>query len=72
MLKKISATLGAALLFPRVFARTGHQQPVSISASALQLGAFSISLSVKDLNASHAFYEKLGFSAIGGDLPNIT
>lgn len=33
----------------------------------MQLGAFSISLSVKDLAASRAFYEKLGFAALGGD-----
>jgi len=30
------------------------------------LGAFSISLSVKDLAVSIAFYEKLGFEAAGG------
>ena len=33
----------------------------------MNLGAFSVSLSVKDLEASKAFYEKLGFSASGGD-----
>lgn len=33
----------------------------------MQLGAFSISLAVKDLAASRAFYEALGFSAFGGD-----
>jgi lactoylglutathione lyase len=33
----------------------------------MQLGAFSISLAVKDLAASRAFYEKLGFTAFGGD-----
>lgn len=32
----------------------------------MDLGAFSISLSVKDLAASQAFYEKLGFSQLGG------
>jgi len=31
------------------------------------LGAFSMSLSVKDLAASKAFYERLGFTAMGGD-----
>ena len=31
------------------------------------LGAFSISLSVQDLTASHAFYAKLGFEVVGGD-----
>lgn len=33
----------------------------------MQLGAFSVSLAVKDLGESRAFIEKLGFSAFGGD-----
>jgi len=33
----------------------------------MQLGAFSISLAVKDLQASKAFYEKLGFAAFAGN-----
>jgi catechol 2,3-dioxygenase-like lactoylglutathione lyase family enzyme len=33
----------------------------------MQLGAFSISLSVKDIAASRAFYEKFGFEAFGGN-----
>lgn len=33
----------------------------------MNLGAFSISLAVKDLAASRAFYEKLGFKVFGGD-----
>lgn len=33
----------------------------------MNLGAFSVSLSVRDLAASRAFYEKLGFEASGGD-----
>jgi catechol 2,3-dioxygenase-like lactoylglutathione lyase family enzyme len=32
-----------------------------------ELGAFSVSLAVKDLARSRAFYEKLGFSRVGGD-----
>ena len=31
------------------------------------LGAFSVSLAVKDLAASRAFYEKLGFEMAGGE-----
>lgn len=31
-------------------------------------GAFSISLSVKDLHASKSFYEKLGFAVFGGNI----
>jgi catechol 2,3-dioxygenase-like lactoylglutathione lyase family enzyme len=33
----------------------------------MQLGAFSISLAVKDIAASRAFYEKLGFAAFAGE-----
>lgn len=33
----------------------------------MQLGAFSVSLAVKDIAASRSFYEKLGFSAIMGE-----
>ena len=34
------------------------------------LGAFSVSLAVRDLAASRAFYEKLGFTAAGGNGKN--
>jgi catechol 2,3-dioxygenase-like lactoylglutathione lyase family enzyme len=34
---------------------------------SMQLGAFSISLAVRDLNASRTFYEKLGFAVVAGD-----
>jgi len=33
----------------------------------MKLGTFSISLAVKDMTASRAFYEKLGFTQVGGD-----
>ena len=34
----------------------------------MKLGVFSVSLSVKDIQASKAFYENLGFTTFGGDL----
>lgn len=34
----------------------------------MDLGAFSISLAVKDIHASQAFYEKFGFEVFGGDV----
>ncbi|MEL6330553.1 MAG: VOC family protein [Planctomycetota bacterium] len=34
----------------------------------MQLGCFSVSLAVKDIHASKAFYEKLGFTEYGGDI----
>src|SRR5262249_45618124 len=38
-----------------------HKEP------SMQLGNFSVSLTVKDLTASRAFYEKLGFRKFTGD-----
>ena len=34
----------------------------------MKLGAFSMSLNVKDIQASKTFYETLGFSVFGGDI----
>src|SRR5262245_9220728 len=45
-------------------------QPQAVQASGeqqMRLGNFSVSLAVKDLKASRAFYEKLGFRAVFGD-----
>jgi predicted lactoylglutathione lyase len=33
----------------------------------MELGAFSVSLAVKDIEASRLFYEKLGFTVFAGD-----
>ena len=34
----------------------------------MSIGAFSVSLAVKDINASLAFYQKLGFSKFHGEI----
>lgn len=34
----------------------------------MDLGAFSVSLSVKDIHRSFEFYSKLGYQVIGGDI----
>ncbi|QGQ45416.1 VOC family protein [Metabacillus sediminilitoris] len=34
----------------------------------MKLGAFSVSLNVKDINKSKVFYENLGFQVLGGDI----
>ena len=34
----------------------------------MELGAFSVSLAVKDINTSKEFYEKFGFEVFGGDI----
>lgn len=40
----------------------------TINQNHMKLGAFSISLSVKDLKTSKEFYEKLGFNAFAGSM----
>jgi catechol 2,3-dioxygenase-like lactoylglutathione lyase family enzyme len=50
---------------------TTPQTPLATSGRSgdgqMQLGNFSISLAVKDIAASRAFYEKLGFKQIAGN-----
>lgn len=41
--------------------------PTKSPASTMKLGAFSVSLAVKDLEASRDFYAKLGFTKKAGD-----
>jgi catechol 2,3-dioxygenase-like lactoylglutathione lyase family enzyme len=55
--------LQAAPASQRPLATTG---PVS-GDRPMHLGNFSVSLAVKDIAASRAFYEKLGFKQIAGD-----
>jgi catechol 2,3-dioxygenase-like lactoylglutathione lyase family enzyme len=43
-----------------------HYAIKKASKKALRLGAFSISLNVKDLKVSKDFYEQLGFKILGG------
>lgn len=58
-----------ALLTTLTFSKTGvfanrFTQPAPVThPGPMPLGAFSISLNVKDLSASKAFYESLGFTA---------
>lgn len=42
-------------------------QPTRTQEQSMNLGAFSVSLTVKDLGASKSFYEKFGFQAFAGD-----
>lgn len=42
-------------------------QTAQVEGGPMQLGAFSVSLAVKDIEASRKFYEKLGFKSFVGD-----
>jgi len=43
------------------------RQAKKTTEQTMELGAFSVSLTVKDIEASKAFYEKLGFKSFMGD-----
>jgi catechol 2,3-dioxygenase-like lactoylglutathione lyase family enzyme len=44
-----------------------NADPAQESKASMELGAFSVSLTVKDIAKSRAFYEKLGFESVAGD-----
>ena len=59
---------GAALLaFAAGSPGDGAKNPEPKEIPPMKLGAFSVSLGVKDIAASRAFYEKLGFKPVMGD-----
>src|SRR5207248_5897509 len=47
--------------------QTDNQNSESTQESTMNLGAFSVSLAVKDLEASRDFYEKFGFKVFAGN-----
>jgi predicted enzyme related to lactoylglutathione lyase len=51
--------------FQHVFNADTHTQIIN-QTDNMKLGAFSVSLNVKDLNASKEFYESLGFTVFAG------
>jgi len=59
-----SLATASLLLAAQADKQTGQEAP----AQPLRLGNFSVSLAVKDIKASKAFYEKLDFVQVGGML----
>lgn len=45
----------------------GQQPSTNKKEQSMELGNFSVSLAVKDIEASRSFYEKFGFKVFGGD-----
>jgi catechol 2,3-dioxygenase-like lactoylglutathione lyase family enzyme len=60
------SSIACALLACVALAAQSPTPTSGASDSQLPLGAFSVSLSVKDIAASRAFYEKLGFQVVLG------
>jgi len=66
---RIALTLLATLAAGAGFAAgtLPHRTIDTTERAPMQLGNFSVSLAVKDLAASRAFYATLGFEPVGGD-----
>jgi lactoylglutathione lyase len=57
----------AHILLSGLILAAATQAPPPATGSRMALGNFSVSLAVRDIGASKAFYEKLGFVQIGGN-----
>jgi lactoylglutathione lyase len=58
----------AHILLSGLLVATAVQAQPPARSNAMQLGNFSVSLAVRDINASKAFYEKLGFTQVFGNV----
>ncbi len=67
MMRPLAVSVLAALAGCSAAERAAAPSTQPAGAKHMELGNFSVSLAVKDLAASRAFYEKLGFRASGGD-----
>ena len=61
-------TLAGALASIAIVATTTTPSAETKEKKAMELGNFSVSLTVKDIKASKAFYEKLDFKEVAGKL----
>jgi catechol 2,3-dioxygenase-like lactoylglutathione lyase family enzyme len=67
-MRRITAAVGAVLVATWCSLGSGPwSRADERKEESMDLGAFSVSLSVKDLAASRAFYEKLGFKSVMGE-----
>ena len=57
----------AHIILAGLLVTTAVQAQPPARSNAMQLGNFSVSLNVRDVNASKAFYEKLGFTQVFGN-----
>ena len=61
-------TLAGALALTAIAGGTTTQSTQAKEKKTMELGNFSVSLAVKDIKASKAFYEKLDFKEVAGKL----
>ena len=67
-MKALTLTLAGALASIAIVAMITTPSAETKEKKAMELGNFSVSLAVKDIEASKAFYEKLDFKEVGGKL----
>ena len=67
-MKALTLTLAGTLASLAIVATTTTPSAETKEKKAMELGNFSVSLTVKDIKASKAFYEKLDFKEVGGKL----
>ncbi len=67
-MRALTLALAGALASIAIVAATTTPSAETKEKKAMELGNFSVSLTVKDIKASKAFYEKLDFKEIGGKL----
>ena len=61
-------TVACGLALAALAGTSSSQSTTPEQSEAMQLGAFSVSLAVKDIKVSKAFYEKLDFKEVAGKL----
>ncbi len=66
-MKKLSYYLLLTVFLTGCVTTATPQKSIQIGEPIMKLGNFSLSLAVKDIAVSRAFYEKLGFTVRGGD-----
>lgn len=66
----LSISFSLGFFLNSFFESKSKNTSITIDQTDMKLGAFSVSLSVKDLSKSKEFYENLGFSVFGGDMKN--
>jgi len=64
----IALTLAGCLAWTAITTTTSTSSTQDKEAKTMKLGNFSVSLTVKDIQASKEFYEKLDFKAVAGDV----
>lgn len=68
LITAFSSFLFGIVIQNQFLGRKTESKSISIHQNNMKLGAFSVSLSVKDLLVSRKFYEQLGFTVFAGSM----